>query len=105
MAEQLFLSGNIDENILCSLNTTQARVDIGVTLLSHSVDMSERCIMCGASENSLIHPQYVHWIRCDNCRQWTHTICMNMKPEDAGRVERFQCHECFQNLYKINDFE
>ena len=105
MAEQLFLSGNIDENILCSLNTTQARVDIDITLLSHSVDMSERCIMCGASENSLIHPQYVHWIRCDNCWQWTHTICMNMKPEDAGRVERFQYHECFQNLYKINDFE
>jgi len=36
MAEQLFLSGNINENDLCSLNATQAHVDIGVALLSHS---------------------------------------------------------------------
>lgn len=36
MAEQLLLSGNIDEKVLCSLNIAQARFDIGVALLSHS---------------------------------------------------------------------
>ena len=36
MAEQLFLSGSIEENSLCRMNTTQARIDIGVALLSYS---------------------------------------------------------------------
>ena len=36
MAEQLFLSGNIDEKVLCSLNITQTHFDICVALLPHS---------------------------------------------------------------------
>lgn len=29
----------------------------------HAVDMSERCIMCGASERSFSHPDYADWVR------------------------------------------
>jgi len=73
MAEQLLLSGIIDESYLRARDMIQARVDIGVTLLCHSgmcivdihvylcthlvyyaylcihlVDMKDRCVMCGA---------------------------------------------------------
>ncbi|XP_065899898.1 uncharacterized protein [Dysidea avara] len=105
MAEQLFLSGSIEENSLCRMNTTQARIDIGVALLSYSVDMTERCIMCGAGEQSISHPQYVDWVRCDKCKQWSHIICTNLKPEEAKNVKTFSCHECSQDIHQINDFE
>ncbi|XP_065892445.1 uncharacterized protein [Dysidea avara] len=84
---------------------TQARIDIGVTLLSYSVDMTERCIMCGAGEQSISHPQYVDWVRCDKCKQWSHIICTNLKPEEAKNVKTFSCHECSQDIHQINDFE
>ena len=47
----------------------KAREDIGVSLLAklrifHAVDMQDRCLYCGASEHSFIHPEYnCKWVR------------------------------------------
>ena len=87
MAEQLLLSGNVGEEELCKMNIAKERINIGVSLLTHSgtvhatcvilwytlnnvsimhmyiiVDMSERCIMCGASDWSFDHRDYDHWV-------------------------------------------
>ena len=35
---------------------------IAINLLYYIVDMSERCIHCGASDNSLTQPEYSKWV-------------------------------------------
>lgn len=82
MAEQLLVSGCIDEAQLQSMDMVRARSDIGITLLSYSgiasysqlviliydfiynyiVDMRERCTLCGAGDDSLSHPDYATWV-------------------------------------------
>jgi len=54
--------------------------------------MSDKCIMCGASERTTIHALI------GSGAQWTHTLYVNMRPEDAKRTERSQCSECSMEL-------
>jgi len=97
MAEQLLLTGTIDESYLRVMDTRQTRVDIGITLLCHLgigvctlhelrdeciiallkklysvhvyilhpytvADMKDRCVMCGAGDNSISHLDYYDMI-------------------------------------------
>ncbi|XP_065919392.1 uncharacterized protein [Dysidea avara] len=61
MAEQLN-SGKINETQLRCVNVDKARENIGITLLSYSTDMRERCMMCGAGDTSVSHPDYNDWL-------------------------------------------
>ena len=80
MAEQLLISGCLDEAQLRSMDMVEARVNIGITLLSHSgiqaylitvgqgmcyyhvLDMHEKCLICGEGEDSMSHPDYADWV-------------------------------------------
>ena len=91
MAEQLLLTGMIDESYLRSMDTAQhglilplryhliqvmymcTHIHIAVILVKciyskHETsfnfieDMSERCVMCGAADSSLNHPDYSEWV-------------------------------------------
>ncbi|XP_065892491.1 uncharacterized protein [Dysidea avara] len=103
IAEQLLLSGTIDEDNLSSMDIMQARIDIAITILSHSVDMKERCVMCGASDISLSHPDYCDWIKCDHCKCWTHTHYANTTIAEAKK-STFLCLECYQTKHNIEHF-
>ena len=35
---------------------------IYIYIYTHAVDMSERCIHCGASDSSLIQSEYANWV-------------------------------------------
>ena len=80
IAEQLLNFNRIDEDAILQMNMKKARIDIGTALLtnssnllcvkvcinmcvSNSVDMTERCIMCGRSEESFQHEDYTdRWV-------------------------------------------
>lgn len=83
MADELLRAGRINEERLMK-HTDQtlkaARMEIGLRLLKCSGkyivtlltvdtytvyidDMTERCIMCGGSEDSMLHPDYTDWVR------------------------------------------
>ena len=44
----------------CEVASEQYRIYIYI--YTHAVDMSERCIHCGASDSSLIQSEYANWV-------------------------------------------
>ncbi|XP_065883857.1 uncharacterized protein [Dysidea avara] len=88
---------------LSSMDIMQARIDIAITILSHSVDMKERCVMCGASDISLSHLDYCDWIKCDQCKCWTHAHCANTTIAEAKK-STFLCVECYKTKHNIEQF-
>ncbi|XP_065903083.1 uncharacterized protein [Dysidea avara] len=103
MAEQLMLSGKINETQLRCVNVDKARENIGITLLSYSTDMRERCTMCGAGDTSVSHPDYNDWVKCDKCKSWSHTKCAGVKLDDI-KSKAFHCLECFSSINKTSHF-
>jgi len=77
MVEQLLVHDLVDEQLLIEMNPDRCRREIGVTLLAysgiqcslanthyiysdaHTVDMKERCLLCGGSQSTV---KTSHWV-------------------------------------------
>ncbi|XP_065903391.1 uncharacterized protein [Dysidea avara] len=96
IAEQLLNFNRIDEDAILQMNMKKARIDIGTALLTNSIDMTERCIMCGRSEESFQHEDYTdRWIQCGNCNAWVHVICSGVTVDDPSAPSyEFNCIDC-----------
>ncbi|XP_054863173.1 lysine-specific demethylase 5B-like [Amphiprion ocellaris] len=62
------------------------RLEIAVTLLLETDDLTDRCHFCGEQE----HESDVNWIQCDVCLRWFHQMCVQGPPAE----EDFVCLAC-----------
>lgn len=53
---------------------------------------SDECSICwGQNADS---DAAVSWIRCDICRQWLHTNCLDLSAREVSEISSFHCYKC-----------